>query len=332
MTTGKETVPLHSVCDRALPPTGAAPEWVHLLPVGHIVARDGREFDLTDPGHLVAEFVKGGIDLPIDYEHQNDRPEARLKGPVPAAGWIKELAHNEEGLWGRVEWTATARELIESKEYRFLSPSFFHQKSGQIIRLSGAGLVHRPALHLKALASQDHTMQGQQTATNKPDAGKASPSAQNALIGVLFKHLGLAPDATEEEALEALENWLASAKPDPKKFVPVEAVAEMLRERNVEQAVMSEDHANRLVNSVIEDGWLFPGLRSWALALCKDSPESFKAFVDGTKAGKNPQWGYLRRELLSGPAPQGNAGIAQTEAEASICSMLGLTAEQLSKA
>jgi phage I-like protein len=76
----------------------------------------------------------GGIDLPVDDEHQNDKPEAKLKGPVPAAGWIKEMRSDETGIWGRVEWTATARELIERKEYRYLSPVILHNKAGQIMR------------------------------------------------------------------------------------------------------------------------------------------------------------------------------------------------------
>ena len=147
-----------AICDAALPKDGEAPEWVHLLPNGHMTARDGRQFDLGDPAAVILAFETHGADLPIDYEHQVDRPEATLKGPVPAAGWIKALAANASGLWGQVEWTATARDLIRRKEYRYLSPSFLHNMAGQIMKLKGAGLVHRPALHLKALASEEDTM------------------------------------------------------------------------------------------------------------------------------------------------------------------------------
>jgi phage I-like protein len=92
--------------DRALNADTAAkgaPEWVHLLPNGFMQGRDGRSFDLADPGGLILAFQANAIDLPVDYEHQADTPEARLKGPVPAAGWIKELQARADGLWGRVE-------------------------------------------------------------------------------------------------------------------------------------------------------------------------------------------------------------------------------------
>lgn len=141
-----------AICDRALAPGGAAPEWVHLFPEGKMTGRDGRSFDLADPAALVIAFQVDGVDLPIDYEHQNDRPEAKLHGPVPVAGWIKELKMKAGGLWGRVDWTATARELIGNREYRYISPAFlFHPKTKAIMKLKGAGLVHNPNLHLTSV-------------------------------------------------------------------------------------------------------------------------------------------------------------------------------------
>lgn len=169
--------------------------------------RDGRAYSLPDPAGLIFDFQERGIDLPVDDEHQNDKPETKLRGPVPAAGWIKELAHNASGLWGRVEGTATARQMISRREYRYLSPSFWHNRAGQIMRLKGAGLVHRPNLHLKALASREAPMIGQNTRPATPS--NPEPSLRSPLIARLMQVLNLAPDATEEEALDALEAWLA---------------------------------------------------------------------------------------------------------------------------
>ena len=92
----------------ALTAEGAVPEWVHLLPLGQVSSRDGRAFINDDPDSVIAKFRERAVDLPVDYEHQNDRPEARLNGPVPAAGWIKELQTRPDGIWGRVEWTPKA--------------------------------------------------------------------------------------------------------------------------------------------------------------------------------------------------------------------------------
>lgn len=140
-----------AICDR---PIGNVPDWVHVLPMGQIVARDGRKFVLDNPKSLLADFKRGAVDLPVDYEHQKDKHAEMRAGPVPAAGWIKELEIRADGIWARVEWTARARDLIGSREYRYLSPSIlFDKKNRRITRLKGAGLVHDPALHLTALAS-----------------------------------------------------------------------------------------------------------------------------------------------------------------------------------
>jgi phage I-like protein len=316
-----------ATCDSALPPGSDVPEWVHLLPVGHIVARDGREFDLSDPAAVILAFQEGGIGLPVDYEHQNDRPEAKLKGPVPAAGWIKELAHNESGLWGRVEWTATAREMISRREYRFLSPSFLHNKAGRIMRLSGAGLVHNPALHLKALARQERPMLEPKTTVPTGTKPNPEPSPGSQIMERLWKLLKLSPDATEEEALDALEAWLSDLQtnPDPKKFVPVEAVAEMQRERHLEKATMAEGQAVEKVNAAMRAGYFPPGLRDWALALCKSDAAAFDTFL--TKSG--PVYSYLSKPALPGSPPDHKRSTPASEAEAAICAMLGLKPEQL---
>lgn len=75
-----------------------APDWVHLLPDGASVMRDGRKCILSNPEAVIAQFHADRVDLPIDYEHAADRPEARNHGPVRAAGWIRELASRSDGL------------------------------------------------------------------------------------------------------------------------------------------------------------------------------------------------------------------------------------------
>lgn len=96
-----------------------APEWVHLLPAGLIWGRDGRSFRLGDGAAVIAASQAGGVDLPIDYEHQADDPDRQKNGPVPAAGWIKALELRADGIWGRVEWTATAKNMVAAREYRY---------------------------------------------------------------------------------------------------------------------------------------------------------------------------------------------------------------------
>lgn len=309
-----------ATCDRALGPSGAAPEWVHLLPDGKMTGRDGRSFELADPQGLVLAFQSGGIDLPIDYEHQNDKPEARLSGPVPAAGWIKELKADESGLWGRVEWTATAREMISRKEYRYLSPSFlFHPKTRQIVRLKGAGLVHNPNLHLTALASQETDMPPE---TPQKPALSQKPAPDD-LGPALAKLLGLPPEASPKDLLAKLVERL-TGEPDPAKFMPVAAVQEMLSSRRAEMAEVNEGRAKEKVRAAVQAGYITRGMQDWALALCRSDEASFDEFLTGV----GPTFAHFsQRPSVSGrtaPDRFGHAAQSESETEAAICSQLGL--------
>ncbi len=308
-----------ATCDLALPP-GPAPEWVQLLPgSGKVTGRDGREWELVDPGAVVLAFEANGADLPIDYEHQNDNPEAKLKGPVPAAGWIKEMVADDGGIWGRVEWTATAAEMIGRKEYRYLSPVLvYHAKTRQIVSLKGAGLVHTPNLYLSALASQEDTMKPIPSKPAKPDQGAEMDLATFA--AAIAEMLGLPPDTPQAQLFAKLKEQLA-ADPDPAKFMPVTAVQSMLADRNLMIATASEERAGQKVAEALRLGQISPAMKAWATALCRSDEASFDRFVESTGA---PFAHLLRSSHAVGQPPGSRQDRAGSELADAICSQLGL--------
>lgn len=302
-----------AVCDRLIAPdtsSGDAPDWVHLFPLGAMDGRDGRKFTLNDPQSLVATFLKNGVDLPIDYEHQSDKPSS---GPVPAAGWIKELQVRQDGLWGRVEWTATASEMICKKEYRYISPSFLHLTSGEVVRVKGAGLVHKPNLHLTALASEETDM------TDNPQDGTA-------IMRKLAALLKLPETASSDDILAAFKEAL-NAKSDPSKFVPIEAVAKMMRDRNTTSATMAEMVADQKVSDALRAGFITPAMKDWATALCAQDPTSFDSFIDSA----GPAYGHLfKPSVFAGRRPPSSeVTITEGDTQAAICAQLCLPAGTL---
>lgn len=313
-----------ATCDRELTPGEGAPEWVHLLPPGReLVARDGRSFVLDNPAGVLAAFRAGGIDLPVDCEHQNDRPSALANGPVPAAGWIKELRADERGIWGRVEWTATAGQMIARREYRFISPSVLYDpKTKAVLRLKGAGLVHNPALPLTALAREEPAM---------PDA---PPATDPAPMARLAEALGL-PEGSDARAimvaviaaLRASGADLATAGEvyDPAQHVPIAAVQDLMQERASFIATMREAEARRAVDDAIAAGQITPAMRPWALALCARDPDSFASFVKSAPA----PFAHLTR-ATSVPAVARAIGVPRpSDDAAAICAQLGIAPEAL---
>jgi phage I-like protein len=252
------------------------------MPLGEVRTRDGRRFVNDDPRRILAHFAANRLDLPVDYEHQNDRPEANSSGPVPAAGWIKELAVRKDGIWGRVEWTDRARQMIAAREYRFLSPSLMVEKDSlRVVALKGAGLVHRPALHMTALASQE---------TDMPDPMP--------LLARLAQLLKLGEDASEDDILAALEKRLGDT-PDPRDYVPMKAWEETAGWYNTQLAAVREDRIAEKVGRAVSEGFILPAARDWALNLCRADEASFDDFLAKTL----PAWAHLKRQALPGGAP-----------------------------
>lgn len=299
-----------AVCDRELA-QGAAPEWVHLLPAGHILARDGREFELGDPGAVVLAFESNAVDLPVDFEHQVDRTQEGSKGPIPAAGWITALKCEQSGIWGHVEWTATAREMIAKREYRYLSPSFlYHPKTKQITRLKGAGLVHRPALHLTALASLEDNM--------------ADTTDFRTMI---LKTLGLDADADDQAILKALSALVDGGdKPDPEKYVPIEALADLLKDRNMQSATMQEGRAKAKVDDAFRRGHLTSAMKDWATALCLANETAFDDFLASSAA----PYAHLLKPALPSAYQAGKSEKRGSDVAEAVCAQLGLKPGTLS--
>ncbi len=316
-------------------PAAGAPEWVHLIPIGEVATRHGPNFRLDNPQLVLQTFEERGIDLPIDYEHQNDKPEAKLKGPVPAAGWIKELAVRANGIWGRVTWAATASEMIAATEYRFLSPTVtYDAKTREIVAIKGAGLVHNPNLFLTALASEDAAMLPKEN-TDAPK-GEGETNGQS-LLAAISNLLKLPEGSAEKDVLQALADRLASvlaselsAAPDPAKFVPIDAVKDMMRDRASIMATMSETDVRNKVEAALREGYITNGMRDWATALCSADPDSFDKFLSGV----GPTFAYLHQPLSAfekHPSSRyADASQSAGDAEDLVCKQLGLKSGSLS--
>lgn len=125
------------------------PEHVQLFRAGTFYHPSYGAFKIEskDLAEMVKNFKAGirGVDLAIDYKHDNDDI---------AAGWIKdlELRNNGTELWALVDWTPKGSQVVGQKEFRYLSPEFTYKyQDNESLNnygptLLGAGLTNRPTI------------------------------------------------------------------------------------------------------------------------------------------------------------------------------------------
>jgi len=179
----------------------SVPQTLLLFPAGWTRLKwdNGRELwyfvDRAAYDAIMRGMSDRGIDIVFDYEHQSTGgANSSPTGKAPAAGWITDLTWSDKGISAKVEWTDSAKKMIEAKEYRYFSP---------VMRIDLTSL--RPFM-LKSV-----------TLTNTPATVGISPLAASAISGAtgmteILEKLGLPPDATPEDLMKAIDALLAKVK------------------------------------------------------------------------------------------------------------------------
>ena len=310
---------------------GKAPDWIRLFPAGpELAAADGRRWTLSDPAAVASltDRHRGSRDLPIDWNHAQD-----IQAPQglrsDAAGWIKELAARDGALAARVEWTDAGRESVESKAYRYISPSFAHERritlpgqphGGEVRAIAGAGLVNRPAFDMPALAGQQQ---------------------EDTMLKKILEALGLAADAGEEQALAAVKALAAerdeakslAAAPPLERFVPRADYDSAVARASAAEGKLASQAAEargaeikKALDAAQEAGRITPASRSYHEAQCQREGglEAFSAAYGEGAPSQAPGPGGGS----AAPPPPTAAGFASEE-EAAIASMFGRDAKFL---
>lgn len=272
---------------------------VHLFPLGTWKGRNGLgPYSIADRAQADAmvaatKAAQGPVDLMIDYDHAAVRAPG-VAGKAIAAGWVRDLKVEEDGIWADVDWTATAAAHLEAREYRYASPYFEHDKTGRITRLINAALTNTPNFNLEAVAAS--ALEGESMtvlaaaiaaalglpaeATNDQGVAAIEKLKGDTSITAIATALGLTDgaDATAiATGITALKTK-AEAAPgavDPSKHVPIEQLTAV----NARLAVLEGDRAEAAIASAIGVGKLAPASKQWGLDLYKQNPTSWASFI-----------------------------------------------------
>lgn len=246
----------------ALPTGDAPPEWVTIFPkIGRIKTRFGGKSYTVDPEALAAAFAADGLDLPVDVNHAIDLAAPRGERS-DAVGWLKEMRVQDGRLQARVEWLDEGRELIVSRKYRYVSPSFFADKDGRTLALKALSLVPSPALaNQPALAS-----------------APSSTTKEERKMEKLAAALGLQPDASEGSLLAALSAGFVPKKNHDELVAQLAASETKLKE--IEDAGRKA-RVDALIEGALKEKKILPAEKDHYAQLCATDSgfESVKALL-----------------------------------------------------
>lgn len=270
----------------ALSSTGAPSEFL-ILRRGENPTRKGiLVFDDDAAASVMSEYEKGGVLLPLDFDHAMASEASRVEDRF-AAGWFQPEIRNGD-LWAVVEWTERGKAAVESKEWRYTSLFGDIEPLGKgkarLKRLRNVALVNLPATlnTLPLVAHEGSTKDNEMADTDKTPAAGASRSPIVVTLGARDEAEAIEKVATLQTTLSDVAGALkVEAKPDVIKGA-IQALALKAETADKLQAQLNEltakaeaDKKAGLIAKLSEDGKLPPALHEWAKS---QSIESLTAF------------------------------------------------------
>ena len=317
------------------------PEEIRILPFGHVKSTKG-DFTVDEESFelIRKKFKDRKLDLVIDYEHQTLQDIQ-----APAGGWIKDLIKGDDAIIAKVEWTPKAKEYLQNKEYRYLSPVVLVRKrDAKAVVLHSVALTNTPAIdgmfpiiNSVDIEDYDDSEGGHEMELSKlikllglPE-GATEADVETALASVQAakesgKEADPAGEATETVANSTILSLLGLKDDAKTEDVTASIMALKAGDAKIQEdiRVLKEQIAKReaddLIEKALKEGKIPAAQKEWAESYALKDPEGFKMFLD-----KAPAVVPLKKMELT------DAPDAEVEVDPMILKNLGMTKEDIKK-
>ena len=133
---------------------------VQISPIGDFKgsSADGKPI----PEHITKETLtkladslnESNDEILVDVDHKSTK--SGNDKDTKAAGWLsKFIVDPIKGMFAKLKLTRYGRDLVDSREYRRLSPVFALNANGEPIELHSVGMTNRPALNMKPILNSE---------------------------------------------------------------------------------------------------------------------------------------------------------------------------------
>ena len=134
---------------------------VHIAPIGEFKGSNSlgnpvQEKITKESLENLAEKLNKGDEILADIDHQSCKPG--VERDTRAAGWFYKFAVDPvKGLFAKLKPTNKGKELIQSREYRYFSPTFILDENGSPVDLHSVSLTNLPAFkgHIKPILNSE---------------------------------------------------------------------------------------------------------------------------------------------------------------------------------
>lgn len=134
---------------------------VHIAPIGEFKGSNSLgnpvpENITKESLENLAEKLNKGDEILADIDHQSCKPG--VERDTRAAGWFyKFVVDPVKGLFAKLKPTNKGKELIQSREYRYFSPTFILDENGSPTDLHSVSLTNLPAFkgHIKPILNSE---------------------------------------------------------------------------------------------------------------------------------------------------------------------------------
>lgn len=173
---------------------GGIIENVQICPVGDFPNGDHQQHCTVEAlQNVVKDWQKSGSkEILVDFEHNSESSEPN--SDTSAAAWVSNVRVDpERGLVGDFKLTDVGAEAISNRRLRFLSVSWFvNKETHEPIRITSIALTNKPNIPVAPVLNKEH-----------PDTANVEDKG-NPIMDKIKEALGLAPEATEEDVLNAI--------------------------------------------------------------------------------------------------------------------------------
>lgn len=261
---------------------------IQFFPLGDVVTVDGEEWTFTREAlQAVADRLNAaGQEIPVYVNHMDQAD------PV---GWVSSFAVDDAGLFGLVRWIdEETASRIKAEKLKYTSPGFFVDAGGDLQAVYEISLTNTPRMQgMKAVEASLEAPPAEPTAPRSSSPRMATTRKETRMdLNRIRVLLGLAEDATEEDALLALEARLTQAAPPDQAAQVTAAVQAAVNEikaattnlvrAEFEARTAAEAHERKAVaavDSAIRAGKITVAQRAEAETFARTNGDAFTRFV-----------------------------------------------------